>query len=201
MKSSMKMIFFLLMLPVCFRMQGNAPAEKEPSVRVTITQPEDVKFKKGKKIPELVITANYRSCVILAEIARRKKGVPYILLPAVGEEKGKIHFIPAKKEDIFSISPKDLGKFIAFLAPGKIIVLGDELMVPRTFRPLSTGETPCINISSPNWKFNSLTFGNFLMIEDMQMLYEKACNENITDPLKNGLKKTEKKEEKTVPQK
>lgn len=199
----MKAIFFLLMFAGCFLIQAaekapdgaEAPAEADVVVKVKITPPEDVRYKKGKKIPNLIITANYRSSVILAEIARQEKGVPYILLPALGEEKGKIHFIPARKKDIFPVPAKELGRFIAFLAPERILVLGDDLMVPRTFRPLSTRETPCINISSSNWKFNSLTLGNFLLIEDMPQLYEKACSDKVEDPLTKGFGRNEEKKE------
>ena len=187
----MKKIFFLLMLAGMLSVPGaeKGPDEKEPAVSVKVTLPADVKYRKGKKIPDLIITANYRSCVILAEIARREKAVPYILLPALGEDKGRIHFIPARKKDIFSVPAKELGKFIAFLAPDRILVLGDELMVPRTFRPLSTPERLCLNIVSGNWKFNAASLGNYLMIEDMDKLYQEACNNNVTDPLNLGLQK------------
>ena len=156
---------------------------------------ESFRNKKKKEVKDLLITANYQSCAILAAIAGKEKKVPCILIPAAGDRKGKIWFIPAKKENIISIAEKDLGKFITLLAPERIIVLGDELIVPGKFRPLSAPDRPAVNIVSGNWKFNALILGNLLSIWDMQEMYLEAMKKNITEPFRS-LKKAVRKSEK-----
>ena len=156
---------------------------------------ESFRNRKKKVVKDLLITANYQSCAILAAIAGKEKKVPCILIPAAGDRKGKIWFIPAKKENIISLQEKDLGKFITLLAPERIIVLGDELIVPGKFRPLSAENRPTVNIVSGNWKFNALILGNLLSIWDMQETYLEAMKRNITEPFRS-LKKSPAKAEK-----
>ena len=158
---------------------------------------ESFRNKKKKEVTDLLITANYQSCAILAAIAGKEKKVPCILIPAAGDRKGKIWFIPAKKENIISIAEKDLGRFITLLAPERIIVLGDELIVPGKFRPLSAPDRPTVNIVSGNWKFNALILGNLLSIWDMQETYLEAMKKNITEPFRS-LKRTAPEKEKTA---
>ena len=146
---------------------------------------ESFRNKKKKEVTDLLITANYQSCAILAAIAGKEKKVPCILIPAAGDRKGKIWFIPAKKENIIPLAEKDLGRFITLLAPERIIVLGDELIVPGKFRPLSAPDRPTVNIVSGNWKFNALILGNLLSIWDMQETYLEAMKKNITEPFRS----------------
>lgn len=148
---------------------------------------ESFRNKKESEIPFLIITANYQSCAILAAIAREEKAVPCILLPAAGDKKGKIWFIPARNSGIISIAEKDLGKFLSFLAPGRIVILGDELIVPERCRPLSTYECPVTSLLSNSWRYNALVLGNLFSIDDMQEMYEEAMKNNITEPFSKGL--------------
>ncbi|MBP5183395.1 MAG: hypothetical protein J6331_10265 [Lentisphaeria bacterium] len=153
---------------------------------------ESFRKKKVSKIPDLIITANYQSCAILAAIARKEKKTPCILLPAAGDRKGKIWFIPAKNSGILPLEEKELGRFISLLAPGRIIVLGDELVVPEKCRPLSGSERPSVSILSQNWRYNALILGNLLSIRKMQEKYDEAMKNNVTDPFVKGLCPPEK---------
>ena len=148
---------------------------------------ESFRNKKESEIPFLVITANYQSCAILAAIARQEKGIPCILLPAAGDKKGKIWFIPARNSGIIAIAEKDLGKFLSFLAPGRIVILGDELIVPEKCRPLPTSDRPVTALLSNSWHYNALVLGNLFSIEDMQKMYTEAMENNITEPFSKGL--------------
>ena len=60
------------------------PSEAELAKTVTVERvstPSDIRYKKGKRIPDLILTADYQSPVVLAELARKDSNVMYILLP------------------------------------------------------------------------------------------------------------------------
>lgn len=196
MKSSLFLLFLIPVMALSASLLYSQESFQEPE-EAKKAYFASFRNKKSSGIPDLLITANYQSCAILAAIARKEKNTPCILLPAAGDKKGKIWFIPAKNSGILALKEKDVGKFISLLAPERVIVLGDELIVPGKFRPLSTGERPVKYILSPSWHYNAIILGNLLAIYDMHKMYMEAMKNNITEPFVKGLEAppAEKKKE------
>ena len=195
MKSSRFSLFLVpLLLLSSSALRGQTTVQEEDAAKKAYF--ESFRKTKNSQLPDLIITANYQSCAILAAIARKEKKTPCILLPAPGDKNGKIWFIPAKNSGILPIAEKELGDFISLLAPERIIVLGDELIVPEKFRPLSGSERPSVSILSQNWRYNALILGNLLSIRKMQEKYDEAMKNNVTEPFVKGLCAPEKPKEK-----
>ena len=82
------------------------PSEAELAKTVTVERvstPSDIRYKKGKRIPDLILTADYQSPVVLAELARKDSNVMYILLPTEYSAEQKIMVYPPSKADAFEV--------------------------------------------------------------------------------------------------
>lgn len=141
--------------------------------------PEQPKYKQHYPIPNLIITRNYESPRKLAEIARKEKDVPFILLPVNDTAESEILFFPSNSGYITKIERENLSKFIAFLRPKNTIFLGDETFVPNAYRLAVPEKFKTTDISDKNWKINSLILGNRIGLTAMPKLYQKYLDEKV----------------------
>lgn len=145
-----------------------AKTEQAGTVTVErISTPGDVKYKKGIRIPNLILTADYRSPATLAEIARRDSHVMYILLPTEYSPEQKIMVYPPKIEDAFELPEAELSRFLAFVNPKRVILLGGTEVVPAKYRLAVGAKTERAEIEDLNWNFNAIVLGNLLMDRSM----------------------------------
>lgn len=160
---------------------GEAPAQ---AGQAKVSPDPKMKFKPSRRIKTLLVTANYRSPAILAELARRKKGVPYLLLPAVNEPKAPVLFVPADKTDAFSLKDGEFAEFVDFLNPEQVVILGDELIVPEGFRPEKNNERRVVHVNYTSWDANAAAFGNLILMREMPERYRKIFDSNVEIPLR-----------------
>jgi len=114
-----------------------------------------------KSVKTLVVVGNFVKPRLLAEIARKDSKAPYVLLPAPGDS--RLFFCPAGKGPALEIREGDLSKFIEFIKPFKIAVLGDSRFVPQSYlQSLEVAKAEIISIDSDNWTANATTLGNLL---------------------------------------
>ena len=139
-----------------------------------ISTPEDIKYKKGKRIQNLILTANYRSPALLAEIARKDSNVIYILLPTEYSENQKIMVYPPKIENIFELPEEKLSSFLAFVNPKRVIILGGTEVVPPKYRLAVDPKMDCVEIEDLNWNINAIILGNLLMDRKMPQKFRAA---------------------------
>lgn len=137
---------------------------------------EPVKYKTHYPINFLIMTSNYESPRKLAEIARLNKEVSYILLPAKTTS-DPIIFIPPKAGNAIEVPAGDLSRFIAFMRPKTVIVLGDETIVPEQYRKAIPEKTRVANIGEPTWKVNAIMLGNILNYQKVPALYDEYLKE------------------------
>jgi hypothetical protein len=110
-------------------------------------------FKGPKKdINTLVITANYKHPLIIAQLIQEETKQPYLLLPAANS-KG-IFFNPprARSEDALEIREDNLARFIRFLSPKQVVILGDKRYVSEKYQKMIFKEIPVIRVSGNNWQ-------------------------------------------------
>ena len=141
-----------------------------------ISTPGDVKYKKGIRIPNLILTADYRSPATLAEIARRDSHVMYILLPTEYSAEQKIMVYPPKIEDAFELPEAELSHFLAFVNPKRVILLGGTEVVPAKYRLAVGAKTERAEIEDLNWNINAIVLGNLLMDRRMPEKFRAACS-------------------------
>jgi hypothetical protein len=104
------------------------------------------------RIVTLVITGNYKHPLLIAQLIQQETKQPYLLLPAAS---GKgIFFNPPRKrsEAALEIREENLTRFIRFLSPKQIVILGDDRYVPEKYRKLIDKNIPVITVTGKNWQ-------------------------------------------------
>lgn len=104
---------------------------------------------KTRDIITLVVTTNYKNSRMMADLIQGENRQPYILLPAVGQS--KIFFCPARGERSLEIQEAELPRYIKFLNPQQILILGDNNYVPEKYRALIDQNQTVISVKNKNW--------------------------------------------------
>ncbi len=104
-----------------------------------------------RKPVTLIITANYKSPRLLADLIQTESRQPYLLLPAPESGDSRIIFCPYKKDGAMLIAEDRINEFVRWLAPRRIIVLGNETFVPRQYVDLLDKTIPVIRIEGKSW--------------------------------------------------
>ena len=108
-------------------------------------------FGEHRKPVTLVITANYKSPRLMAEIIQAESRQPYLLLPVKESSDNRIIFCPAKKDGALQIQETRLNEFVRWLAPKRIIVLGNENYVPAKYVDMLDKTIPVVRIEGASW--------------------------------------------------
>ncbi|MCP3965786.1 MAG: hypothetical protein GY750_18520 [Lentisphaerae bacterium] len=131
-------------------------------------------------IINLVITSNYKKPLLMAQLIQYETRQPYILLP-VRKDSG-IYFCPVNnKKPALEVKKENLARFIKFLNPKRIIVLGDETYVPEKFLKGIDKNIPTVTISGDDWDRAAVTLTNLLGITNLK--YDFA---RLSKKLENG---------------
>ena len=134
-----------------------------------------------KDIITLVITANYAKPVVMAQLIQHENRQPFILLPKKGEE--KIFFWPAGKKNLaLEIREKNLARFIKFLHPKQIIILGDKRYVPKKYLDAIDKNITTITIQNDNWNSSAMTLQKMLKLNTLYRDFKR-----LNDEAKGGL--------------
>ena len=134
-----------------------------------------------RQVHTLIITGNYKSPRLLAEIIQNESRQPYILLPDPRDEIQKICFCPPKRNEAMEVQEKNFNAFIRTAGPKRIIILGDERYVPRRYEDLLDKAIPIVRVSGSNWfrVAQELTF--LLNLSHLDRNYRELRTEMIED--------------------
>ena len=136
-----------------------------------------------KDIITLVITANYAKPVVMAQLIQHENRQPFILLPKKGEE--KIFFWPAGKKNLaLEIKEKNLARFIKFLHPKQIIILGDKRYVPQKYLDAIDKNITTITVQNDNWNNSAMVIQKMLKLNTLYRDFKR-----LNDEAKRGLYK------------
>jgi len=102
-----------------------------------------------RDIITLVVTSNYKNSRMMADLIQGENRQPYILLPAVGQN--KIFFCPARGERSLEIQEADLARFIKYINPQQIMIIGDNNYVPEKYRAIIDQNQTVISVKNKNW--------------------------------------------------
>lgn len=114
---------------------------------------EDITPYRGPKrdVITLIITSNYKHPLVIAQLLQDDTKQPYLLLPAIN---GKgIFFNPPRErsEEALEINEVNLARFISFLNPKQILILGGNEYVADKYRKMIAKEIPVITIEGNDW--------------------------------------------------
>ena len=98
----------------------------------------------------LTICTNYKSPRLLADTIRALGKQPFILFPAAETGDQRVFFMPAKATPC-ELRPEEVKDFIKYLNPKRIVVLGNETIVPAKFTRDLYRSTPIFRVDCSDW--------------------------------------------------
>lgn len=109
-------------------------------------------FTNGPKrdVVTLVITGNYKSPRVMAELILYESRQPYLLLPTPESKDQRIIYVQAKGP-AYEIPEKSLPQFVQFLNPHRIVILGDDRYVPAKYAQMLDRNIPVVRIEGNDW--------------------------------------------------
>ncbi len=103
-----------------------------------------------RQVETLVITGNFKSPRLLAELIQSESRQPYLLLPVPGSEDSRIFFCPSRNI-CNEILANELNDFVRYLNPKRIVVLGDAKFVQPKYVALLDRAIPVVQIDCVDW--------------------------------------------------
>ncbi|MEI8248037.1 MAG: hypothetical protein WCI51_19530 [Lentisphaerota bacterium] len=149
----------------------------------------------------LIITSNYKKSRLLAELIQRETKQPILLLPA-GDQKG-IYFMPASvKKPAMEIKEENIGKFVAFINPQQILVLGDRGFVHQEYIDMIDKKMPVFVVNGRDWIINARSVAKLLdlnnLSSDYTRLYRQVEGGTLYKPSETAPEDTAAKTEEEV---
>ena len=123
-------------------------------------------YKTHKPLPYLLIVSNFRTPrQAIAEYLRTEFDIPYILLPS---DPGK----PSKDDQVFfsggrkasgevALPAPQLSRFIAYLRPETVIILGNDSYINPVYRLAVPDSVRKVEFSNSEWKVNAVRLDEF----------------------------------------
>ena len=143
---------------------------------------EEPVYKYNHPIRNLILTSNYEIPALLAETAREENDVPYLLIPAnlpCPASDTAIRFGGGKAKNDFTIPAEHLSKFIAYLRPQNVIILGNREYVSDIYRSAVPGRINVIEMDDTDWKINALKLRDQLRSPEVYKAYIDRRKEQI----------------------
>ena len=109
-------------------------------------------FARGNKynIETLVITANYKSPRLIAELIQAESRQPYIIIPSANA-KSSNWYLALPKTDGLVISEDKFGAWVKFSQCRRVIILGDNTYVPEKYESMIDKSIPVVRITG-DWQ-------------------------------------------------
>lgn len=122
----------------------------------------------------LLITGNYPESRLLAELIQNETKQPIVLLPPTPG--GKIYFVPSKGQGL-EIQDEKYTKFIKFLNPKQILIIGDHRYVSESYIARISQNQTFIRINNEDWQQIAVSAGRILdlpnLADDFERLYKQ----------------------------
>ena len=142
----------------------------------------------GRVIEYLIITANYESPRDLAAAIQEATRNPILLLPSADAENPTLYLILPDGKDPAPVDPDQFSAYISSLNPKRIIIIGDDTIVPREYRVAIDKKYEVIDFASRSWFVNAVSAANLFNSEKIKKNFEE----------KRAAAKTEAAEKKTA---
>ena len=109
-------------------------------------------FARGNKynIETLVITANYKSPRLIAELIQAESRQPYIIIPSANA-KSSNWYLALPKTDGLVISEDKFGAWVKFSQCRRVVILGDTTYVPEKYESMIDKSIPVVRITG-DWQ-------------------------------------------------
>lgn len=125
-----------------------------------------------REVQTLVITGNYKSPRLLAELIQYESRQPYLLLPPQDSGDTRIIFCPPKSNSL-QIREDKFNDFVRFLNPRRIIVLGNDAYVQPKYIAMLDRTIPVIRVDSVDWNRSAEELTDLLHLSNLDRSYRK----------------------------
>ena len=142
------------------------------------------KYKEGRVIEYLIITGNYESPRLLAEIIQKETRNPILLLPASGQKSEICLLLPDGKVPA-KVDPDQLSSYISGLNPKRILIIGDASIVPPEYRLTINRKYEITTFANKSWSLNAMAADNLFNSNKIQKIFLQKLAAVKPDP-KNG---------------
>ncbi len=138
-------------------------------------------YRNSKLIPSLILTVDYEYPRHFAELACSQLNVPYLMIIDEVTEPDPntriVFYTPRSGNTPTLILAKDLAKFLAYLRPRDVILLGSEDILPKFFALAVPKSSKTILINSIDWDFNAMALSDTLRSDIFKKAYKRSADE------------------------
>lgn len=124
-----------------------------------------------RQVVTLVVTGNYKSPRLMAELIQNESRQPYLLLPAQGS--GDDRIICCQPKANRQIPEAKLEAFVRFLNPRRIIVLGGENYVPQRYVDIIGKDIPVVRVECTDWQRSAEELNDLLNLNNLASNYRR----------------------------
>lgn len=134
-------------------------------------------FVRGNKyaVETVVVTGNYKSPRLMAELIQNESRQPYILVPAANSKQNYC-YIAMPKTDGLALSEDKFGAWVKFSGARRVVILGDTNCVPEKFESMIDKNIPVIRIKG-EWERVAEELTYLLNLSNLKRNYPKLRRE------------------------
>lgn len=131
-----------------------------------------------RKIDTVILTGNFKSPRLMAELIMLESRQPHILLPNRPDD--DLVIVRLAKNNSFQIREEHLGDFVANVQPRRVVILGDERYVPSRYEEmLYDKETPVVRIYGKDWNRVAEELSFMLNLSNLADNFKKLYQEDV----------------------
>lgn len=125
-----------------------------------------------KTINTIIITSNYTQSRLMADLIQNGSRQPYVLLPAEGQK--NIYFCPVNpNQPALQLTEKNVGRFINFANPDKVIAVGGPAYVPQRYLDQIDKRIPVVVVPVKDWNLASRAIGEMMDLPNLESDYQR----------------------------
>ncbi|MDD3153505.1 MAG: hypothetical protein PHS41_01455 [Victivallaceae bacterium] len=145
-----------------------------------------------RDVVTLVVTSNLLYPRMMAELIQAESRQPILLLPARSMD--KIYFCPPKeKSPALEVSEANLTRFISFVNPKRIVVIGGPDIVPQRYLNRIDPSMPIAVVSGRNYQRIAVMLSDMLALSNLDRNFEKLDREIRSGKLYRPNRQSEEK--------
>ncbi|MDD3885758.1 MAG: hypothetical protein PHI35_02675 [Victivallaceae bacterium] len=124
-----------------------------------------------REVQTLIITGNYCSPRLMADLIQNESRQPYLLIPA--RDSGDTRIVFCQPKNNIQIREGKLNDFVQFLNPRRIVVLGSVAYVPQKYVDMLGKDIPVMRIECKNWQRCAVELNDMLNLSNLDKNFAK----------------------------
>lgn len=128
-----------------------------------------------KDVINLIITGNYVKSKMMAELIQNENKQPFILVPSV--DKDFVWFCPSRVKKPLQISKKNFGRFLKFVNPEQIVVLGDKRYVSKEYLKMIDPAQTVWVVRNNDWNKIAESVSKLLYLSNLKSDFKRLSEE------------------------